>query len=383
MNETAETAKENLANFLNWLEQDSENTALLTDAVAAAVDADELDKADELLSTYSEKNELTPELLNLAGLTALRKQDFDQASRFFESLLDDGHDDPTIRFNLAWSRAVTNHRGPALGLLDDEMVGQLPQAAALKVHLLHADGQFEEAFDEAKELAEIHPDDPGLMAAISVLAMDVEDPDLAKKCAEKAGAHPDALTTLGTLKLGEHDLEAARQKFSQALSLNQRNPRAWIGQGLVHLSVGNKKEALADLDKGAEFFDSHIGSWIAAGWAYLLNDDREMARERFMKALSLDPAFAESQGSLAVLDVLDDDMKNAEKRCETALRLDRKCFSAALAKSLILQAQGDNEKAQRIITLTLNTPIDHSDRTLADNLVQMSGGVPTEFRTIN
>ncbi len=382
MTEQNEQAKQ-LTAYMQWLDSDPDNIALRADAIGCAIDLDDLDIAGQLIADADAEQRSSPEIQNLAGMVALRKGDFKMAKSAFGALLEAGHDSPATRFNLAWSHAVSDERGEALALLDDATVAALPQAAALKVQMMHAEGAFDEAMDAARQLAEMHPADPGLMAAMSVLALDVEDIELARRCAEKGGGHPDALTTLGTLQLGDHELERAQASFAQALKLNESNPRAWVGQGLTRLSGGDKTAALADLDRGAKLFETHAGSWIAAGWAYFINNDLATARDRFQKALDLDDSFAESQGSLAVVDAAEGDIENADRRAEVALRLDRQCFSAALAKSLVLEAKGDKGNAARIIEMAMNMPIDATGGTLADNLVRMSGGIPSQGKTLH
>src|SRR5205814_1001186 len=157
------------------------------------------------------------------------------------------------------------------------------------------------------------PDDEGLAAAVSVLALDIEDLDLARTCALKATNHPDAMTTLGTLALGESKLREAEQLFERALSTNGHLPRAWIGLGLARL-VEKDGRAAADIDRGAELFGDHIGSWIAAGWAYLIAGDLIAAQQRFERALSIDENFGETHGSLAVIDALEGRDVEASKR---------------------------------------------------------------------
>ena len=65
------------------------------------------------------------------------------------------------------------------------------------------------------------------------------------------------------------------------------------------------------------------------------------SRARFETALALDDAFAETQGALAVLDLLGDDLEGARRRTEIALgstatvsraRLPRACCSSAKAR---------------------------------------------------
>ena len=359
-----------LDEMLAFVEQDSSNAALLADAADAAIEAHRPDVAIDLLDRRAAIEPAGPRERNLAGLAAMQDKRFGEAAALFAGLMDDGEQAPELRFNFAWSAAMAKDFAPALDTLDEATVDALPQAAMLKVQLLHDAGRLEEAGETARQAIERHSDDPGLAAAVSVLAVDIEDLELAAACAAKGGNHPDALTTRGTLALGEDDPEAARALFDQALAVNQHVPRAWIGRGLAGMLSGDSTAA-GDIDRGAEMFGDHLGSWIAAGWAYFVAGDRITARGRFEHALAIDPTFAECQGSLAVIDVLEGNIAEGRERATVAFKLDRDCFSASLAQVLLAAGDGNPARAQRIFETALTTPVDAGGRTIAQSLAKL------------
>lgn len=365
-------ARERLDRLLGYLAQDRHNPALLRDAAAAAMAAQDFAQAGQVLAVLDDIGQATLADRNLAGLAAMQGGQAGQAADIFSALLAEHPDDPGLRFNLAWALALTKDYAGAGALLDDRLTAALPQAALLDVQLLHDAGAFEQGAERARVHIANHPDYPPLLAAVSVLALDVEDQELARHCAVMGGAHPDALTTLGTLTLGDMDHAGAQGLFERALATDPESPRAWIGLGLARLAAGDGAAAGPMLDKGAGLFGDHLGSWIAAGWAYLLAGDYERARERFEHARQIDPAFAESHGSLAVMDILAGDGEGAGRRVEIASRLDRESFSTAFAQALLLSAAGDTKKAERIVALALKQPLDASGRTLADALARLA-----------
>lgn len=364
-----------LQKMLAFLEVDPENVALLADAAEAALDARAPDVASDLLARRARIAPPSPREFNLAGLAALQRRDFDSAAEAFTALFEGGADDAGIRFNLAWARANRKEFAAALEVLDDASARALPQAAMLRVQLMHELADFDGAGEAARAYVALFPDHAGLMAAVSVLALDIEDEALAAACAAKAGEHPDALTTLGTLALGNDHAIDARAMFERALTQNPGSPRAWIGLGLARMMTGEQAAAPADLDKGAELFGTHLGSWIAAGWGYFVNGDVATARARFETALALDDSFAETHGSLAVLEVLAGNIEEATRKSEIALRLDRQCYSAALARSLLAASKGDQHTARRIFERAASTPIDASGRTIGQALARMGLGL--------
>lgn len=368
---TVSAAEDRLAMLLGFLESDPANHALLVDAAEAAIDARDAETATGLLDRAAAVAPATGREINLAGLAALLRKNFAAAAELFAELLATGADNPALRFNLAWARANEHAYEEALADLDDGAAQALPQAAMLRIQLLHQLGQVDAAIAVARDYLALHPDHQGLLAAVSVVAIDVEDEALAAATAGKAGDHPDALATRGTLALGEQRAEEAEAIFARALERNPGTARAWIGLGLAKLLTGKGAEAPADIDRGAEMFGNHLGSWVAAGWAHLLAGDAATARARFEAAVALDATFAESQGSLAVVDLLAGNTDEARRRSEIALRLDRRSYSAALVSSMLAASAGRPEDARRIVEIALKTPIDDSGRTVAQALATM------------
>lgn len=368
-------APSRLDRLLPLLEADPSNLALLADAAETALAEQRPEVAAELLDRYAAIAPLPPGETNLAGLAALQTRNYARAAALFGELVDSGVDEPAVRFNLAWALAMDKNFDRALELLDDDLARALPQAAMLQVQLLHDRGEFEGAAERAREYVEIHPTYPPLMAAVSVLALDVEDEALAAACAAKGGEHPDALTTLGTLALGDERATEALDLFDRALDRNSQVPRAWVGRGLARLMTGQSPDAAADIDRGAEMFGDHLGSWIAAGWAHFVNKDLASARARFETALELDDTFAETHGSLAVLDLLEGNPEGAREKSEIALRLDRQCYSAALARSMLAAGAGDEKTARRIYEAAINAPVDGSGRTIGQALAKLGMGM--------
>ncbi|MEA3016511.1 MAG: hypothetical protein QOI38_1233, partial [Sphingomonadales bacterium] len=218
-----------LALLMTLLESDPDNRVLLFDAAGAALADGQGAEAIALLDRAAGGGPLAPAETNLRGLAEMQLGRFDRAAAAFESLRGgEGGADPTLRSNLAWAKAMAKDQEGALDLLDDETARVRPEAAMLRVQLLHDRGHFDEAAALARDYVELHPDHRGLLAAVSVLALDVEDRTLAARCAAGAGDHPDALATLGTLALGDDRGAEAWDLFDGAIRGNEGVPRAWI-----------------------------------------------------------------------------------------------------------------------------------------------------------
>jgi Tfp pilus assembly protein PilF len=205
-----------------------------------------------------------------------------------------------------------------------------------------------------------------------VLAIDLENPEVARDLALRAGDQPGAHATLGLLSLDGAEIETAEGQFDRALQQKPDLARAWIGKGLVAMARNTPQEALKPLQRGAEIFGDHLGSWIALGWAELLSGDQAGAERTFHHALDLDRNFAESHGSLAVIEALKGNFDTARRGVETAMRLDSSSFAAVFASVLIASAQGKEDAAQRIFDRALDTPIQADGPSLRDMISQFA-----------
>jgi tetratricopeptide (TPR) repeat protein len=364
-----------LGKLMEHLAGDSSNPALLADTAVAAYDEKDLDLATELVARYAAVEPLSPSLRNLEGLVALDRRKFAEAVVIFRGLHDGGLSSPALRFNLAWAYAMSGAYREALDFLDDETVAASERAPSLKIQMMHHLGLFDEALACGQTLTARYPADQTLAGALATLAMDAEKPDLALSYAERAGDNDEGRVALGLLTLENRNAAQSVGLFEQVTGEAPQNPRAWIGKGLSLLMTGKAAEGAQAIDHGADLFRNHIGSWVASGWAHFLNDDYVKARGSFQRALSIDPNFAESHGGMAVLDIAEGKFDEARRNAEIALRLNKHCFGAALAKSLLLEKGGRPQLAQKIRAAALSTPIGPRGQTLAQALAGLGGSM--------
>lgn len=361
--------KEKLDRLLGYLAVDPENASLLIEAIEAALACQSLEQAGRLIGDLQGLRPGSFEAGYFAAVLAMAKRDFAGAAATLAPLVAAGAP-ANARFNLAWCRAMLGEKPEAQELLDQATTSSLPAAAMLKVQLMHEAGDVDAAFELGKAALERFPDDTGLLAAMATLAIDLEDTALARTYAEKAGNHPEALAAVGLLDLQDGDVLAARRALEASLAVREHNPRAWVGRGMIQLLERDPAAAALDMDRGAQQFGDHIGSWIGAGWAHYLAGEIDAAKERFEHALAIDQNFAESHGSLAVIDAAKGDTESAKRRMVTALRLDRNCFSAVLAKIML---EADNpELAQKLIEQAFSTPLDDNGMTVAGFLTGLT-----------
>ncbi len=363
-----------LDRLLRFLERDPGNRPLLDEAASAAFDAQAFDVAAELIAKREILEPLPPNMQNLRGMVGMAQQDYAGAALIFEGLRNAGHDDPALRFNLAWAKAMTGAYQEALDLLDEAAVAAAPRAPSLKVQMLHHLDRYEDGLACGAELLERFPDNQALAGALATLAMDAEKIDLARAYAERAERSGEGRAALGMLILGEQQTDASLVLFDDAIALEPQNPRAWVGKGLALQVSGDLAGGAQAIDRGAELFGDHLGSWIAAGWAYYVMGDLKNARARFERAMAIDANFSENHGGLAVIDIMEGKLDDARRECEIALRLDKKSMGGQLAKTMLLDKSGDSRSAQRIRDIAMSLPIGPNGQTIAQALIGFGGG---------
>ncbi|MBV8975776.1 MAG: tetratricopeptide repeat protein [Alphaproteobacteria bacterium] len=369
---TEQHPSQRLKRLLGFLNGDPSNRALIGDAAEAAFDEQLFDLAAQLLEQYRALEPLPPTLANLSGLVALARQDYAAAAEVFERLRMQSPADAALKFNLAWSYAMMQEWQKALDQLDDDAVAASKRAPSLKVHVMHHLGQYDEALAAGAQLAERFPEDGALMGSLATLAMDADRADLARQYAQRGASSPEGATALGYVSLGDHDAPRSLELFDRAIAEQPDNARAWVGKGLGLLAEGKAEAGSQAIDHGAELFKDHLGSWIASGWAHFARGDYAQARRSFERAEALDANFSECHGGLAVIDLIDGRKAEAQRRCEIALRLDRKSFGGALAKVLLLSDAGRPELARKVRDMAFSTPVGQHGETLGQLLAMVS-----------
>jgi tetratricopeptide (TPR) repeat protein len=363
-----------LERLLGFLDHDPTNVRLIADAAATALEEGAPDTARALIDRCEQLAPASPVLMNLKGLVAIHARAFGEASRLFESLLADSPSDPALRFNAALCGTALGEHERADALLDERTAAASAQAARLKIQTLHHLARLEDAIATGAALSGLYPNDAPLAGALAAVALDAGDLPLAEQYAERAGEQHDGLAALGMLRLGDDKVAESLTLFERSLAADATDARALLGTGLALVATGDLERAPAYLDGAAEGFGRHLGSWVAAGWAYFVKGDYATSRARFETAEAIDDTFAETHGGLAVLDILEGRLESAQRRTAVALRLDRNCFAGALAKVLLLAGQGDIRSAERVRNIALNAPIGPNGRTLAQAMARMGAG---------
>lgn len=338
------------------------------EAANAAYDAGNYATCDDLLDHLNALQPLAPAQINLRGLCAMAQSHFDEAAAFFEDLSTSTGDAGAI-FNLAYAKAMQGDYLAAASL-DDDILAQLPAAIPLKMQSLYHLARIDELIELGQREAE-HPEVGAQVCGLLASALlDNGDMAAARRYADISGDTAIGHTVAGLLALDDTQEDAALQHFEQALAMQPHSGRAQLGEGLALLAKQQYPRAAQSLNQAAESLATHAGTWVAAGWAHLMNQDPHHARACFEQAQKLEPGFSEAAGGLAMLAIHEGDYAQAKHWTEASLRLDRESLAGGAAQSLLLLQFGDPQAAQAAWRSVLERPLGPEAKTVAASLAR-------------
>ena len=103
-----------------------------------------------------------------------------------------------------------------------------------------------------------------------------------------------AWNTLGRVKRGEGDLEAAAEAFREAATLNENNSYAWNNLGLSLLELGRYGDAADALEVATSGLEPEAYMWNNLGMAYEYQGDLVRARASYRLGMKLGSLKAET-----------------------------------------------------------------------------------------
>ena len=92
----------------------------------------------------------------------------------------------------------------------------------------------------------------------------------------------------------------------------------------------------------------HVATLQARAWTAIMAGELATAEALLLQAIPLDPAFAETHGSLALVYALQHRREAADEKIALALRLDAACGSALFAQMSLADGPVDVAAVQRL-----------------------------------
>ena len=368
-----ENAKEKIEKLESFLKQDPENARLASDLVDACMRAGNLPQA-KFYVAYGLKR--WPDNLSFhfqQGMLCLYSGEFQQAIDIFTALLDADVPQDVVKYNIAWACLALHRAQDSLDALETADASQ-SRIALLKARALHHLGLMDEAV-ALLPLAEADQDTASEARSMrAIIALDQEDTESARELAENLlQENPrdvEGNLVVGTLHLTDGELSAAETNFATALAEKPNSGRGWLGQGLLAMLRGEFVRSAEFLERAVELMPTHLGTYNALAWAYICAGDIDKAESAALRAKAIEPRFAETQGTLAVIALLKGDKSAAASQAKLASRLGANSFAGRFAQALIESNAGEQESAEATLEQILGSEINKQGETLVKALTR-------------
>lgn len=341
----------------------------------------QLGEAAEFVATLERLNELNPQHVGLRFRLAsawIATGDYANAAEILSALLDDGIDNLAIRYNLALSRLCLRDAETAARIIEPlhGRESEYQPLLLLDVRIQYAQRKYETALDTLLRYQELQPTDPEAVGLSALLLLDSGKTDAARTAAEKALSFDpeclEALLAAAGVAIAQNRMTDAEELSARALARHPQSGRAWSLQAQAQLAHADHDAAMTSLFSAVEFMPDHIGTWHMLAWCQLLNDQIDHAEDSFQRAYEIDRNFDETHGGLAVIAALRGDIETARKSVRRAQGLNPACYSARYAESLLLEREGKDEPARKIIDDVLNGPSPTGTVPLAELINQLA-----------
>jgi tetratricopeptide (TPR) repeat protein len=361
-----------LQRLLGYLQADPENLALRADIFERAIAGGDHASAQAQAHWVLERHPADHAWRHRLSLLDMAQGQWGEAVQLLQGLIDEGVDQPVLRFNLASALAGSERNEEALALLGpllETHQAAVPGALALALRVLHRQGNLEEGLALfAKHEAECRS--PEALGVASLMAVDEERLDDAQRWSAKALAsvpsQHEALVAAASVRLGERDAPGALQLLQAAVQRHPQDGRSWSAAGMALLLSENLPGARDAFERAVRAIPKHIGSWHGLGWTALFQNDLAAAVAAFDTAMELDRNFADTHGALAVAQALQGDTATAQTSMRRAQGLDPSGLSAQFAQAILNGETGDRAKFLEVARAALAEHRDARGRSLAD-----------------
>lgn len=354
-----------LDKLLGYLESDPANPNLLVDCAECC-----LYSGDQRARTFnSQALAISPDnvrALYIQGMIELSEHAFNDAETIFQQLINQGVNDASIQYNLAYAKLYLLKMEEVVALLTplvelDIGEPQPPESILVIAKAHYHLGNLDETLKNLERYLTFNSGSDECLGLLALAYGDTgENQELALEYANRALAinplNHEGNLTLASGELEGFQFESARSQYTAVLEGRPNSGRAWMGMGLTSLGQNDPINAETELQNCVDNMPQHLGSWSALGWAQIVQSKFDEAEITFNKALEINNLFGESHGGLACVYALTGRTEKAKHAAKLGKRLDSDSFSARFAEVLLMNPN-EQKKIQSRMTDLLSTNI--------------------------
>ena len=366
---------EALQRYISYIRFDPDNESLHVSAIECAMGsrmpiASIKSHLSAALAQFSDSSQLKA----LEGRIALAEGDFKHAQELYQALLLNHPNEAALIHDLAYAHMQQGQFEAAMQTLDayKEALSDFAPAYILHARCLHN----LERFDDAEAiLTPLTKNEQAPMYASALLALLKQDKGDAQGAAElgKKVVDSDIAVFEGCLAYAEAtaslgDVPAALEFYQQAVALSPRSGRALSGLAQAQFYEFDFANAERSVAQALSDMDTHVGTWLMAGWIALANNQTELAWERFERGYLLDKNFGDSHGCMAVRFIKTNEMEKAERHIRLGEMLDPNSYAVQYAHMLMAERAGDKQAYDARFSAIKNTPF-HANGVIPQTLI--------------
>ncbi len=361
MNTNVEDLRAQLARFRGFLQQDPDNFKLTDQVADLHLRLGEIPQARALLEQALMRWPSHPVLVFRRAKVALASDESSLAVQLLKGLAASDNKDPVVCYDLAYAYLQNGQAAEAKRELLDitDSTESIPQIDLLLARAAHHLGDVQAALKHARTYTEKCPNDSEGLGVLALLHLDAGHNPPARAAAEKAfslePSNLDALVTLGSVALTNHDAQQAAAYFEKAVERAPASGRSRAGLGLARLLDGDIDGAAEQLQLATKYMPRHLGSWHTLAWCQILRNDVDGAENSLLRSQEINPNFSETHGGLAIVHLMRNLLEPAQQEIKEALRLDPQCVAAQIAQTLY-KLRSDPKKTQEMLQNVFATP---------------------------
>lgn len=367
---------EQIQRYEGYLKADPTNPSIANQLAQFYLKAGQLDEADTLLKkNLALKPSLDGSVEFTLATVKIAMRHYDKALALLNGLTERNVRHAAVYYNRALCEMMLHQYETSAATLEQARKPDNPEfdyIEKLYLRALHHLGRMEEAYQVGINIVNRTENDAELYGAFALICLDLDKSDEAAFFAKRAidlGENADARSVMGFVELENVNPDDAFENFSKATQTNPAHGRSWMGMGLCAMLAKNITVAHEYLKTASKLMPEHLGTLNVMTWTAIFSGNLKEAEQICERAMAQDRNFAETHGTLAVIQVLMQRHEEANVSIKVAQRLSPVCFSAAYAQLLLMEPGTSPDRMQRRIEQLLNTPFKVDSKTMGETIV--------------
>ena len=355
-------SSERIDRLKNFYLQEPSNQFLLNDLVEQYFTEDRLEQLVDFAESLDSDAISDSQIAHRVGIAGLVVGHYKFAESCFSKCFSVHPENAAIAYNYAFAKYAQHDFAKSLEILNsvNDFWQECAQVKLLAARCFHQIKELESALESIESFLQVEPTNVEGLGLKSLILLDNGEYQEAEKLSNQVLKQQqnllEPLLAMSSSLIAQGEFDRAKNWVEQGIEKHPKVGRLWQNKGQLEMLNMQFDLAETSLKTAVKNMPNHIGTWHLLAWTQLITDKQNDARESFDSALALDRNFADSHGAIAMMDILSGNIEKAEEGTRRALKLDPRCATGLYAKSLLLEKQGEADRAKAIIEKIFASP---------------------------